>query len=163
MSGAAGGPARYRDELWRRVDLMTERVVLFVMLNPSTADAVRDDPTIRRCIDFAKRWGFGRLAVGNLWPYRATDPRELRRWVRGAGDLPDPRCYENDRIVIEMAAKAQLVVAAWGNHGDIQASGTIMLRRLEKHGVEVRHLGRTKSGQPRHPLYVPKATRPTPF
>src|SRR5581483_9586135 len=84
-------------------------VVNFIMLNPSTADAETDDPTIRRCLGFAKAWGYGTLVVTNLFAYRATDPAELAK----AGDPVGP---DNDTRLWSEAQLSDLVVCAWGNH-----------------------------------------------
>ena len=97
---------RYRYRLWREWD-RSRAVVAFVMLNPSTADASRDDPTIRRCIGFARAWGFGGVEVANLFALRATDPRHLR-------GVPDPVGPRNARSLKLALAHASLVVVAWG-------------------------------------------------
>ena len=145
----------YRFTLWRHVNLLSNRVVLIVMLNPSTADETQDDPTIRRCIDFARRWNCGRLAVGNLWPIRATNPNDAKAWIKDASPFA---IDDNYRRVFEMASLAGLVVAAWGNHGAHAGAGAVMLKHLQRAGHTVHHLGLTREGQPRHPLYVPKDT-----
>ena len=132
---------RYRYRLTREW-LMGEGTVLFVMLNPSTADAETDDPTIRRCIGFAQRWGFRGLAVGNLFAWRATDPRELRQAI-------DPVGPENDRHLVEMSHAANAVIAAWGAGGGRRGQYALRLLR-----GTVEHLGLTKQGYPRHPLYL---------
>lgn len=120
--------------------------VLFVMLNPSTADASVDDPTIRRCVGFARAWGFARLHVVNLYAYRATDPRELR----GAADPVGP---ENDEWIRRLAEDSDEVVAAWG--ADKQASAPRVARVLSLVApTPVSCLKLTKAGAPWHPLYV---------
>ena len=138
----------YRYALWRRWAAGPQ--VLFVMLNPSTADQTRDDPTIRRCIGFAARWGFGALAVGNLFAYRTASPHALRRAQQPVGRA-------NDRWLRRLASESARVIAAWGNEG----------ARLGR-DAEVRALlgplyvlALTRRGQPRHPLYLPKGARPT--
>ncbi|MEP0894347.1 DUF1643 domain-containing protein [Leptolyngbya boryana FACHB-1624] len=83
---------------------------MFVGLNPSTADETHDDPTIRRCTKFAKDWGYSGLCMTNLFAYRATDPKEMIASVDSIG-------LENDQYLLEYAARAGIVVAAWGNHG----------------------------------------------
>ncbi len=118
--------------------------VLFIMLNPSTADAEMDDPTIRRCIGFARRWGFQELKVGNLFALRATDPRELKR-------VSDPIGPENDRYLMHMSGSADAVIAAWGAHGIYRNRSQHVLGLLEG---TVECLGLTKQGYPRHPLYL---------
>jgi hypothetical protein len=127
--------------------------VAFVGLNPSTADEAKDDPTIRRCIGFARDWGFGRLEVVNVYAFRAGDPRDLRR----AGDPVGP---ENDRVLARVLDGAELVVAAWGVHAraDRLAELDAVLGGRPLHA-----LGVTKNGAPRHPLYLRADVRPTPY
>ena len=116
----------------------------FVMLNPSTADAWRDDPTIRRCIGFARQWGFGSLVVVNLFAFRATDPTRLLR-------ADDPVGPMNAETILRETSACDLVVCAWGNHGhDVALVSKAVIR--SKGGVWC--LGITKLGEPRHPLYV---------
>lgn len=138
-------PSRaYRYSLWRRVG-EGESVCLFVMLNPSTADETQDDPTIRRCMAFAKAWGYGMLAVGNLFAYRATDPKELKGGF-------DPVGPGNIVAMIHLMRRSDCIVAAWGSHG--RDRETPIRNMLRFGGREVNHLGLTKQGEPRHPLYV---------
>jgi hypothetical protein len=131
--------------------------VLFVCLNPSTADAARDDATVRRMIGFARAWGHRELLVGNLFAYRATDPRELRK-------LKDPIGPENAEHLAAMAAAAERIVAAWGADWMIRQGSSIYARSralrswplrvwelLSEHGT-VECLGTTRGGHPRHPL-----------
>lgn len=135
----------YRYSLWRQWG--DGPAVNFVMLNPSTADADKDDPTIRRCIGFAKGWGFERLVVTNLFALRSTDPRVLYRHESPIG--PD-----NDTALFTRAATVSLVVFAWGGHGGARGARVADLLRSFSPGC----LGRTKDGSPRHPLYLPKIT-----
>ena len=128
--------------------------VLFVMLNPSTADALAGDPTIRRCVGFAKSWGFSQLAVANLFALRSTDPHVLMR----CGDI-DPVGPRNDEAIIGLAEESTMIVAAWGNHG-IFLGRSKEVRRILGATSCLYHLGLTKSGQPRHPLYLPGDTQP---
>jgi len=140
-SGASfDGPYRYL--LWRR--WAEAASVLFVMLNPSTADAQRDDPTIRRCIGFARAWGFGGVEVVNLFAWRATDPRELRR-------AADPIGPANDRAITLAAARSHAILAAWGVHGALLDRDRQVTALLA--GSRVRCLAHTGNGAPRHPLY----------
>lgn len=132
----------YRYALVREWDEALPRVC-FVMLNPSVADAVTDDPTVRRCMSFARRWGMGSIEVVNLYAYRATSPRAL--WFAS-----DPVGPENDRYIDVAATRAAVVVAAWGAHGTHGGRYAAVLCRLNA----PRCLGLTLSGQPRHPLYV---------
>ena len=131
-------------------------VVAFVMLNPSTADAHRLDPTVRRCVGFARSWGFGGLEVVNLFAYRATDPAELLR-------CPEPVGPGNDRAVLDAVAGSDLVVAAWGNRGGHRGRGEAVTALLDRRGVATVALGRTNLGEPRHPLYVRADVRPVPW
>lgn len=144
---------RYRYRLWRRWRA-SGPVVAFVMLNPSTADAERDDPTIRRCTGFARAWGFAAMTVVNLFALRATDPARLRR-------ARDPVGPDNDRHIAAAAAGSDAVVLAWGNHGALGGRDRAVLDLLA--GSRPSCLGVTGSGQPRHPLYLRRATRRRPF
>jgi hypothetical protein len=117
------------------------------MLNPSTADATQDDPTIRRCIGFARAWGYGALEVVNLFACRATDPERLRR-------VPDPVGPENDRHILRAVRRASETVVAWGNRGVHLGRHDAVLRLLRRRRVAVHCLGRTQAGHPRHPLYL---------
>jgi len=137
---------RYRYRLWRRWD-RARPVVAFVMLNPSTADARRDDPTIRRCIGFARRWGYGGIEVVNLFAYRSTDPRLLRR-------LRDPVGRDNHRHIRRALRKAALVIVGWG--------AWTVRSPLEDLG-RARCLGLTSGGQPRHPLYLRRDVQHVPY
>ena len=120
--------------------------VTWVMLNPSTADHQADDPTIRRCVAFAKTWGYGGIEVVNLFALRATDPAELLRHA-------DPVGLENDEHLRVVASDAgRLIVCAWGAHRAAKARGAQVLALL---GATARCLRRTKSGAPEHPLYLP--------
>ena len=138
----------YRYELARslRHSLFDDpRTVLFVMLNPSTADETTDDPTIRRCIGFARSWGFTELRVANLFAMRATDPRELRT-------AADPIGLGNDEALAREIARAGLVVAAWGVHGTfLDRDRKVVAAHPETRWTCV---GTTRDGHPRHPLYV---------
>lgn len=125
------------------------------MLNPSTADAERDDPTIRACVRLARRWGFGSLVAVNLFALRATDPRMLRR-------ARDPIGPENDAAIVGAAADADLLLAAWGNWGVLHDRGRAVLDLLRPLG-RPHCLGLTARGQARHPLYVGSGTRVRPM
>ena len=127
--------------------------VCFVMLNPSTADDVSDDHTIRRCMRFARDWGYSRLVVRNLFAVRATDPKELLT-------LELPTGGSSGNRAIRAACRCDLVVAAWGAF--VPFNRTHAAARLLV-GVELVCLGTTKNGNPRHPLYVPHQTKPVPF
>lgn len=142
----------YRYALYRRLS-MGERIVLFVGLNPSTADAKQDDPTIRRCVDFARSWGFDWLYMGNLNAWRSTDPKGLPKGSDG-GAAVGPR---NQESLTWMAQRAEVVVACWGQHKLNQYAYT--LSRIVLALPHAHCLGRSADGSPRHPLYLPIATK----
>lgn len=145
----------YRYALWREMK-DGEGTVLFIMLNPSTADAKQDDPTIRRCIGFATYWGYKTLAVGNLFAYRATDPRVL---TRSRQDTIGPY---NDRWLSDLALNADLVIAAWGANKAAKGRDREVLSRL-RWVPRLEALGVTADGSPKHPLYVAGHTTPVPY
>lgn len=125
---------------------------MFVGLNPSTADETLDDPTIRRCVGFAKDWGYSGLCMTNLFAFRATDPAKMLA-------APDPVGPDNDKVLQELAQNAGVVVAAWGTHGahlKRDAHVRSLLPRLHC-------LWLTKAGFPGHPLYLPKNLTPQPY
>lgn len=134
---------RYRWWLRRQWIPDNGRVVCFVMLNPSTADASIDDPTIRRCMRYARDWGYSTLSVRNLFALRATDPGELKTAANPTGGL------EGDHNLFA-ARTADLVVAAWGAWVPFGRDHEVMSMLA---GVPVHCLGTTKGGGPRHPLY----------
>ena len=125
--------------------------VAFIGLNPSTADESRDDPTIRRCIGFARGWGFARLEVLNLFAFRATKPTALL-----AAD--DPVGPENDTTIADVLGAVDLVVCAWGAFPNGGRSADVLELVVAPHC-----LGVTKSGSPRHPLYVRASADPQPW
>lgn len=149
----------YRYELSRTWDPDAQRVC-WVMLNPSTADASNDDPTIRRCMGFARSWGYGGITVVNLFAYRATDPSVLAGAMGLGLDIVGP--LNGDRIV-SVAPMAGVVVAAWGAGGRLRNQGAKTCQLLAGVGVDLWCLGATKGGMPRHPLYVPAATDLVPY
>lgn len=135
---------------------------VFVMLNPSTADAKEDDPTIRRCVGFAKALGYDRLEVVNLFAWRATDPREV---LAMGGDGFDPVGFRNQDAVTSALEGAGIVICAWGAHGGHLGQDETMLGWIEGHwsGLTPHALKTTKDGFPGHPLYLPSHLRPTPY
>jgi hypothetical protein len=141
------GTGQYRFRLSRVWDETAGRCV-FVMLNPSTADAFRLDATVTRCARFARDWGFGALEVANVFALRSTDPKGLYRH-------PDPVGDGNDDAIVAAAQSADLVVAAWGVHAALGGRGDGVRALLDDAGVELRCLRLTKDGHPGHPLYVP--------
>ncbi|NTI22396.1 DUF1643 domain-containing protein [Rhizobium rhizogenes] len=148
---SACGSYRYRLERSWDSELPT---VAFIMLNPSTADAAQDDPTIRRCVGFAKSWGFGRLIVGNLFALRSTDPTTLYMHS-------DPIGPDNNAHLRAIAACAEQIVFAWGNHGLLHERGRRVAEMLDHCNVSALHV--TSKGQPGHPLYVAAATQAKAF
>lgn len=144
----------YRYTLWREFGSVLDdgRYVMFIGLNPSTADEVEDDPTIRRCIGYAKAWGYSALCMVNLFAYRATDPAVMTK-------ADNPIGPDNDKYLSTLAQGASVVVAAWGNDGAYRgrdAQVRAMIPNL--HCLSV-----TKSGQPGHPLYLKKNLLPVPL
>ncbi|GAC1524629.1 MAG: DUF1643 domain-containing protein [Marmoricola sp.] len=121
--------------------------VTFIGLNPSTADASKDDPTIRRCVRFAQEWGFRRLTMLNLFAYRSTNPAALRR-------VDDPVGEENDAIIGRLCGGSGLTIMAWGAHPLAKARAPQVVEDLLGRGVSLAVLGLTKDGAPRHPLYM---------
>lgn len=159
---------KYRFALTREWD-NSKPSVMFLMLNPSTADADIDDPTIRRCMAFAKAWGYGSIYVGNLFPFRATDPQELLKeyYIR-------PHDHRNNQWLSAMASSCSEIICAWGNW-------PILERLYSKKQIEIyeplhlkgffeklRYLELSKDNTPKHPLYLrgsltPKEFEPTAF
>lgn len=164
LFAAAGGSAeisncgQYRYRLTRTL-AANARIACFVMLNPSTADASRDDNTIRRCIGYARQWGCGELMVVNLFGFRATDPRYLAL-------VRDPVGPDNNDYLVGGACRAiesgGLVVAAWGVHGEIRDQDRYVMALLDKL-VPLQCLGVTVDGFPRHPLYLTRETPLQPY
>lgn len=143
----------YRYTLWREW-IGGTGYAQFIGLNPSTADEVQDDPTIRRCINFAKAWGFSGLCMTNLFAYRATDPRVMKAHREPVGPA-------NDRLLVQIANDARLVVAAWGADGDHMGRAAHVSALLrDAYRINLTCLGTTKQGQPRHPLYLRADLRP---
>lgn len=125
---------------------------MVIGLNPSTADETKDDPTIRKCIGFAKIHGFEALCMTNLFAFRATDPRDMRK-------EPDPIGPENDARLSECAKDAGMVLAAWGKHGEHMGRAAAVMSMFPN----LVCLGTNLDGSPRHPLYVPYEQKLIPF
>lgn len=148
---------RYRYTLWRHWGATERpRYLQVIGLNPSTADEVQDDPTIRRCIGFAKAWGYDALCMTNLFAFRATQPADMKA-------AADPIGPDNDWWLRECAAGAGLVLAAWGVHGDYLGRAAEVVRWFEGWEYPLHALGTTKGGHPRHPLYVAGSTGATSY
>lgn len=122
--------------------------VLFIMLNPSTADATKDDPTIRKCIGFAKRWHCGGLLVVNLFAYRATDPAVLKSLDYCVGP-------QNDNNIRAAVGEADVIVCAWGAHGRKHQRSHQVLGMLKGFNRPLHAVKLLSDGTPAHPLYVP--------
>ena len=124
---------------------------LFVMLNPSTATEVQNDPTVERCERRARALGFGAFRVTNIFAFRATDPRAMRA-------VADPVGPDNDAAIRESVdwagGPADRIVCAWGTHGAHLNRGAAVARLLRESGRDLHHLGLTAAGAPKHPLYI---------
>jgi hypothetical protein len=142
---------RYRYRLWRTWDRSGPRL-LFIMLNPSTADAEKLDPTVRRCVGFAERWGYGSLEVANLFALRSTDAGALYQ-------VDDPVGPENDRHIEDAVRMSACVIAAWGHHGRLRGRDEQVQELVTRH-ADLSCLRRTKHGFPGHPLYLPGSLEP---
>jgi hypothetical protein len=123
------------------------------MLNPSTADARSDDPTIRRCISFSRKWGATRMTVVNLFNWRCSDPRDLREVEDPVGPQPFA-----DRLLLKSIRKCTHVVLGWGTHGKLNERNREVFALLKRNAVPVKCLGRSKDGHPLHPLYLASRT-----
>ena len=146
---------KYRYKLSRTWD-DDEPKVAFIMLNPSVADENANDPTVSRCVRYAMDWGYGTLIVGNLFAIVSTDPKEI--WKNEIGH--DPVGPENDRYLMEINTEADLTVVAWGNHGVYNNRGKQVLKILSNpHCLEMNRV----TGEPAHPLYMPKDMKPKPL
>jgi hypothetical protein len=156
VAGSAifGGPMKvYRYALHRQWDDSLP-AVMFVMLNPSTATEGMDDPTIWRCQDFARRWGYGSLFVGNVFAYRTTNPRNLMR-------AHDPVGPDNDHHLLDMASHSRFIVLAHGKlHRTFKSRGEHVVRLFRQQGYALHALCLNADGTPRHPLYVSGRARP---
>ena len=147
----------YRYDLRRSWGAPEAPQICWVMLNPSTADATQDDPTIRRCVGFSKAWGFGSLIVVNLFALRATDPKDLLTSV------VSPIGPENDACIERAVRNAECVMAAWGTKGTFRNRDGLVTDLIVNAGRNIHCLDRTKGGHPKHPLYVKGNTRPAIF
>lgn len=126
---------------------------LFIMLNPSTATEVENDPTVERCERRARALGFGAFRVCNIFAFRATDPRVMRA-------APDPVGALNDMAILHSLPWADQIICAWGTHGAFLDRGAKVVRLLRAREVTLWHLGLSKAGHPKHPLYIGYAVRP---
>lgn len=145
---------RYRYTLWREWDftLSAKNYLMVIGLNPSTADETLDDPTIRKCIGFARRSGFGALCMTNLFAFRATDPREMKKAY-------DPIGPGNDEALAACAGGTGSILAAWGTHGSHMERAAQVAEMFP----DLICLGVNSDGSPKHPLYVSYETPFSPF
>lgn len=138
----------YRYALWRTWDT-NKPYAMFVGLNPSTADETEDDPTITRCINFAKSWGYGGLCMVNLFAFRATKPDDMKK-------ATDPVGSENDQWLLKLASGAGIVIGAWGNNGAYQGRAEHVKGLVS----DMSYLQLNKTGHPTHPLYLKADLKP---
>lgn len=143
---------QYRYALWRRWS-RRGKLLMVIGLNPSTADASRDDPTIRRLVRYAADWGMSGLLMGNLFAFRSTYPGGL--WAPG-----DPVGPQNDAWLLRMKAEADLILGAWGMHACFDLNRTLSVLKLFPN---LSCLGITANGHPRHPLRLSATLQPQPF
>ncbi|MEM6384773.1 MAG: DUF1643 domain-containing protein [Pseudomonadota bacterium] len=146
---------RYRYRLTVSWDERAPRL-LYVMLNPSKATELVNDPTIERCERRARQLGYGAFGVANLFGLRETSPARLK-------SARAPEGPHNMRAIDDSVAWSDSVLAAWGVHGTHRAQGAKVLKRLRTCGAPLLHLGLTKEGHPRHPLYIPYKIKPEPW
>lgn len=129
------------------------RKALFIMLNPSTATEVQNDPTVERCERRARALGFGAFAVTNIFAYRATNPLLMRAQT-------DPVGPQNDQAIFDGVMWADQIICAWGSHGGHMRRGQRVEQFVRAQAKPLFHLGLTQSGQPKHPLYIGYAVQP---
>ncbi len=129
----------------------------FIGLNPSTADDKKDDPTIRRCVNFAASWGYGKLYMLNIHPFRATEPKDLFANFEQPSDV----WMQNEEVAEEVAAEVQIAIAAWGSN--IKRFPEFAWPFTEVFAGKLHCLSLTKDGYPGHPLYLKGNLKPQPF
>jgi len=155
-SGATFSPCRrWRTLLWRRWDARRP-VANFLMLNPSTADEVKLDPSCSRARDYAERWGFGGILITNIFAWRATDPEDMKA-------ARDPVGRGNNAAILRAAREAALVVCAWGNHGGFLGRSAEVIEMLRARKIRLHALRVNAGGEPAHPLYLPADLKPEPW
>ncbi len=143
---------RYRYALTRVWKFEASRLV-FIMLNPSTATEVQNDPTVERCERRARTLGFGSLQVTNIFAWRDTDPKKMRT-------AKDPIGPDNDKTIMEACSWGDQIIAAWGTHGAHLGRGVQVKQILRSSDKPVFHLGISKGGHPKHPLYIAYSQKP---
>ncbi len=135
----------------------TKNGVLFIMLNPSTADAFVFDPTVKRCFDFAHAWGYTSMTVCNLYAFRSTDPKKLKAENEPVGK-------DNNEWLSIAGKEARMIIAAWGTHGTLLRRDKEVINLItDSLGKDLYCLEKTKDGQPKHPLYIKGDTKPSIF
>lgn len=144
---------KYRFKLWRIWD-KSKPTITFIMLNPSTANAQTDDPTIRRCINFARSWGYGGIEVVNLFALVSSESEKLLTTSNSIGT-------DNDLVILKAASQAAKIIIAWGAFKEAKVRGKDVLGLLYKYDIYC--LGKTKEGHPKHPLYLRKDLEPIIF
>ena len=128
--------------------------VTFILLNPSTADALEDDPTVKKCYGFSNRWGYGAMEIVNLFALRATDPSELK-------NVNDPVGKDNDEYIIKAVESADLVILGWGNECSFSTRDIKLLKKIAKYNPHCLYIN--KSGKPKHPLYASYSLKPVEY
>lgn len=154
----------YRYTLSRWWTSEHDHPLVVIGLNPSTADGEKDDPTIRRCMGFAKAWGHTGLIMVNLFAWRATSPKDMKRAAKDGRDVIG--LHHNDQhLVSACSPRGRTVLCAWGLHGTLQDRGRAVWRLLRGYTPEAKlvHFGLTENGQPLHPLFMPKDMAPIPY
>lgn len=141
----------YRYKLSRTWD-STKPTILFIGLNPSIANENVDDPTITRCINFAKDWGYGTLLMANLFAFRSTYPKDIYL-------IDDPIGKDNDHYLLECVTQSDLIVACWGNNGTYMNREKVITELIPN----LYCLQKNKNGTPHHPLRPPRNIHPLPF
>ena len=142
---------KYRYLLTRKI-CEKDTICTFIMLNPSTADEIENDPTVARCVKFAKVWGYGKLNVLNIFALRSTDPG-------GLYTIEDPVGQDNDHHIVETVRNSDLVIAAWGVHAALNDRGK-QVEDLIVPYTDIHCLSVTKDGYPGHPLYLRNDSKP---
>jgi len=143
-------------ELEEREGNNSAKYAMFIGLNPSTADSTNDDPTIRKCVGFAKRWGYGALCMCNLFACRARHPKDMRKAIDPVGD-------DNFYHISKCASEAGIIIAAWGNNGGFMKQNLNVSAGLASLRIKLKCLLKTDLGFPEHPLFVPYETQPIDF
>ena len=146
-SDAVYSPCEHYRYLLTRVWDPAGSKALFVMLNPSTATELQNDPTVERCERRARALGYGAFRVTNIFAWRATDPQDMRRAADPVGPL-------NDAALALAAEWADMVLCAWGTHGAHLGRGAKVAAMLRQYGKRLHHLGLSQQGHPKHPLYI---------